>query len=366
MAVQLDCPSCGASVKARRGVASATCKYCGNSVLVPAHIAGQFTGNDAVGMLGKSSGKAALVMVVVAVLLLAGIGVFVFFIVNSAQDKVAELAAGISLQGKPESEPILMEFGGTGTGPGYFHRPECIAIDGNGNLFVGEWETGRIQVFDSKGNFSHQWFFSENEDIHLSAMSCSVDGLLYLVYRGELFVHDGETGELLDSLQHPDRRGFSDVDVAPDGSILASWYCNRDDIIRFNCYGEADLIIEEAISGQTGDSELSTMVAAGNLGEIYAFGSFNEAVLIFNSEGRFQNRFGNGEMLTMPSGMAVDPLGRLWMSDFGDLLLFNSDGELQERIDPGRSIYDFVISDDLQLYGISTDDTVVQLDLSNY
>ena len=366
MAVQLDCPSCGASVKARRGVASATCKYCGNSVMVPAHIAGPFTGSDAAGMQGKSCGKAAVVLVAVAVLLVAGIGVFVFFIANSAQDKVAELAAGISLAGKPESEPILMEFGGTGTGPGYFQEPECIAIDGNGNLFIGERETGRVQVFDSKGNFSHQWFFAENEDTYLSAMSCSGDGLLYMVYHSELFVHDAETGELLDSLQHPDGWGFEDVDVAPDGSILASWYCNRDDIVRFDCHGELDLIIEEAISGQTGDSELSTMLAAGNLSEIYAFGSFNEAVLIFNSDGYFQDRFGNGEMLTMPSGMAVDPLGRLWMSDFGDLLLFNSDGELQERIDPGRSVNDFVISDDLQLYGISTDDTVVQLDLSNY
>ncbi len=40
MAVQLDCPSCGASVKARRGVVSVTCQYCGNSVMVPKHLAG--------------------------------------------------------------------------------------------------------------------------------------------------------------------------------------------------------------------------------------------------------------------------------------------------------------------------------------
>ncbi len=108
------------------------------------------------------------------------------------------------------------------------------------------------------------------------------------------------------------------------------------------------------------------MVAAGNLGEIYAYGSFNEVVCIFNSEGRFLDRFGNEEMLLMPSGMDVDPIGRLWISDFGDLLLFSSSGDLLERITLGNSIYDFVINEDMQLYGITADETIVQIDLSVY
>ncbi|MCD4709010.1 MAG: hypothetical protein K8S62_14870 [Candidatus Sabulitectum sp.] len=362
MARQLDCPSCGASVKARRGVASVTCQYCGSSVIVPPDIAGPFRGSGSAAMQGKSCGKSLVIAVALAVFLLVGIGSFIFYLTMKVKDEVMKIPDSFSIP--VESNLTVMEFGGTGTGPGCFLNPHCIAIDGSSNIYVGECETGRVQVFDRNGTFIHQWSFAENGEIYLSVMSASRDGILYMVYDSELYVHDGETGELIDSLQHPDGWGFQDVDVASDGSILASWYCNRDDIIRFDCNGEVDLFVEDAISGQTGDSELSTIVAAGNLGEIYAFGSFNEAVLTFNSQGHFQDRFGSDEIFTMPFGIAVDPLGRLWMSDFDELLLFNSSGELINRINPGRSVYDFVIDDNMQLFGITMEDMVVQIDLS--
>ncbi|MCK5787034.1 MAG: hypothetical protein KAH54_10830 [Candidatus Sabulitectum sp.] len=360
MAVQLDCPSCGASVKVRRGVVSVECKYCGSFVMVPAYLAGSPEVSKPSSVQGRSFGRVVLTLIVVSVLLAGGIGVFVYMMVGKTAPAVVEIASNLSLPDKLAlEETIVMEFGATGTGSGYFQDPECIAIDSDGYLLVGDRETGRIQLFDNRGNYSRQWFISEGEDVHLRAMSCSGSDTLYMVYNGMLYAHDAFSGELPDSLQHPDGWGFSAVDVAFDGTVLASWYCNRDDIIRFDSQGNMDLLLEEAISGQTGDPELNTLVAAGNLGEFYVFGSFNDAVLIYSSEGRFLDRFGNNDMLTMPSGMAVDPMGRLWVSDFGDLLLFDPSGELLERITLNRSIHDFVISDDMQLFGITVDDTVV-------
>ncbi|MCP4646265.1 MAG: hypothetical protein GY852_00830 [bacterium] len=265
---------------------------------------------------------------------------------------------------KPEGLPVVMEFGGSGSGPGYFQEPECIAIDANGNIYVGDRKTCRIQVFNPEGGFRTQWFFAEGQDILLSSMSSSRDGVLYVVFEGALYSYDGVTGNLIDLLQHPDGWGFQDVDVAPDGSVQASWHKHRDDVLLYSSSGEMELHIEEVVSSRTGDSELSIMVAAGNFGEIHAYGSFNEVMCIFNSEGRFQNRFGGEGMFLMPSGMDIDPTGRLWVSDFGELLLFNSSGELLERIDPGKTIHDFVISEDMQLYGITSEETVVQIDLS--
>ncbi len=368
MAIQLDCPSCGASVKARRGVASVTCKYCGNSVMVPEHLASSPGVSGPINIQAKGCGKAAVIIVAISVLLVIGIGVFIFFMVGEAKDGVVELSALVSepYDSAPEEELVLMEFGGPGTGHGRFQRPECIAIDGSGNIFAGEWETSRIQVFDHAGNFQTQWFFAEGEDTLLRAIACNRDGAMYLVYNSMIYVHDSFTGDLIDSLQHPNGSGFSDVDVAPNGSIVASWYRNRDDIIVFDVHGKIELVLEEAISSQSGDSELNTTVIAGNLGEIYAFGSFNEAIFSFNSEGRFVDRFGNDELFTMPLGFDVDPNGRLWVSDFGELLLFDSSGELLTTIDPGVTVNDFVINDDMQLYGITSDETVVQIDLSTY
>ncbi len=367
MAVQLDCPSCGASVKAKRGVASVTCQYCGSSILVPEYLAGKTVTPSRVPIHGKSCGKTALTLTVVAFLLVIGIAGVVFYFLAPATEKASQsFAATVQSELLDTDQQVIMEFGGSGTGPGFFQIPECIAIDASGNLFVGERDNNRIQVFDLNGEFIHQWFYSEKDDVYLSAMSCSRNGGLYLIFDSNLYLFDGETGEYVDLLEHPEGWGFSDVDVAPDGSVLASWYKNRDDIILFDASGDIELVIEEAISSQTGDSELNTMIAAGNLGKIFAFGSFNETVMIFNSDGRFLDRFGNEDMLIMPTGMDVDPLGRLWISDFGDLILFSTDGELLQRINLDNSIRDFVISDDMQLYGISADETIVQIDLTSY
>jgi sugar lactone lactonase YvrE len=231
---------------------------------------------------------------------------------------------------------------------------------------VGERETGRIQVFNTDGEYMQQWTFAPGEEYYLSSMSADSRGTVYLVYGGELFAYSGESGELLDTLQHPEGWGFGDVDTAPDGSVLASWYKHGDDILRFDQDGEITLTLENAISSNTGDSELNTTVVSGNLGEFYAFGSFNNVVLGFNSDGRFIDRFGSDDLFIMPQGMDVDPQGRLWISDFGNLLVFSSSGELLYTLDPGVSLNEFVINTDQQLFGITIDETVVQLDISNY
>jgi outer membrane protein assembly factor BamB len=40
---------------------------------------------------------------------------------------------------------------------GGFQRPHGVAVDGEGNIFVGDTDTHRIQVFDRKGNFLRMW-----------------------------------------------------------------------------------------------------------------------------------------------------------------------------------------------------------------
>jgi DNA-directed RNA polymerase subunit RPC12/RpoP len=363
MAVQLNCPSCGASVKVRSGSSEIACQYCGNTVFIPTEEPVLTDETSTPSAVGKSCGRTIIIMVIVGVLLTAGVAALILFVSSSAVKNSDSIIAGISSLGRQD---VVMEFGGTGTGPGYFEDPWCIALDGDGNIYVGEFETGRIQVFDSSGKFKDQWSFNGDDDVYLTAMSSSRDGLLYLVYNSEISIYNGETGELLGNLRHPDGWGFSDVDVFPDGSVIGAWYCNRDDLILFNSEGNMEYIIREAVSGQTGDSELSMMVAAGNMGETFVYGEFNSAVFLYNDQGRFEDKFGSEDVFTSPSGMEVDPMGRLWVSDFSELLLFNPTGELISRINPGVSIYDFVISDEMQLYGITYEDTIVQIDLSSY
>jgi DNA-binding beta-propeller fold protein YncE len=48
-------------------------------------------------------------------------------------------------------------WGKRGTAPSEFHTPHSIVADANGNVFVGDRENRRIQVFDGEGNFLKQW-----------------------------------------------------------------------------------------------------------------------------------------------------------------------------------------------------------------
>ncbi|MBI3008982.1 MAG: 6-bladed beta-propeller, partial [Candidatus Omnitrophica bacterium] len=43
---------------------------------------------------------------------------------------------------------LWFEFGGLGTGTGWFINPSEIAIDETGRIYVVDWGNGRIQVFE--------------------------------------------------------------------------------------------------------------------------------------------------------------------------------------------------------------------------
>jgi hypothetical protein len=51
----------------------------------------------------------------------------------------------------------VKEWGKRGTGQGEFHTPHSIATDAKGNVYVGDRENNRIQVFDGDGNFLKQF-----------------------------------------------------------------------------------------------------------------------------------------------------------------------------------------------------------------
>lgn len=355
---------------------SVTCPYCESSVIVPSELLSgtgrvphKITGFPITintGHIGKSFNRMILAIVLLTMLT----GGTVFFITMKARSVIESSVDTFLTTSGSSGLPVVLEFGGTGMGAGLFQNASNIAVDANGHIYIGEFDTGRIQVFDTNGIYITQWNFGDQDDCYLQSMAASRNGELYLIYGSELFIHDGMTGELLGLLAHPDGWGFDDVDACVDGSVVASWYKNRDDIIRFSPEGRIDLLLEEAISGQSGDSELSTDVVVDGMGNIFAYGSFNESIFKFSSEGRFLNRFGSSGdrpgQFSFPSCICIDPKGRLWVADFRDLIIFDNDGLYLETIDSDYSLYDMVMGENYQLYGITNDNMIIQLDLSEY
>jgi hypothetical protein len=52
---------------------------------------------------------------------------------------------------------FLKSWGQRGTEPGQFNLPHTIAVDAQNNVYVGDRENKRIQVFDNDGNFKTQY-----------------------------------------------------------------------------------------------------------------------------------------------------------------------------------------------------------------
>jgi sugar lactone lactonase YvrE len=124
--------------------------------------------------------------------------------------------------------------------------------------------------------------------------------------------------------------------------------------VRFNSAGQTTRTIRAAISSASGDSELDTRVAADGLGNIYALGTFNNAVFKFTADGKFANRFGSAGgqpgQFRAPEAIAVDGKGRVYVSDIKGIQLFDADGRYLQVFKPEGLAFGMVFNDKNELF----------------
>ncbi|MEP6637157.1 MAG: hypothetical protein ABJB97_10575, partial [Acidobacteriota bacterium] len=308
-----DCPKCGAPVTYEpTGLpgqeARVRCQYCNSTLIVPDELRGQPARVVplTIDLRSVTRQKGPWIWLLVAIPLVVGLFIVlavlgaltpVFYSVNRTVKREANQAMtprSLRPTEKPASDgfaTVVMKFGTKGIGPGMFTDARSIAVDGAGHIYVGEYTGGRIQVFDPAGKFITQWSIGDRKTL-LRGLAADRKGNVYVVHGGNIYRYEGATGNQLAKLQYEGDWGFDDIAAAADGSLLAAWYKNRDDIVRFNANGQAVKTIRAAISSASGDAELDTRVAIDGLGNIYALGTFNNGVFKFTSDGKFVNRFG--------------------------------------------------------------------------
>jgi len=117
---------------------------------------------------------------------------------------------------------LLNSWGDVGTGPGQFHLPHGIALDGDENVIVCDRENDRLQFFDRAGNFLYLW----TDVLRPTDVAIDKDGLIYV---SELW-RPMEAGQ--GSFVH----GFADHDLPgrvsvfrPDGKVVARWGADSGD-----------------------------------------------------------------------------------------------------------------------------------------
>jgi hypothetical protein len=207
-------------------------------------------------------------------------------------------------------------------------------------------------VFDPEGKFITQW--TVDPKLPLTGMAADRNGTVYIVQSGMISRYEGATGKLLGQVAYAGGWGFDDLSSVADGGLVAAWYKNRDDIVRFNAQGQVTRTIRAAISSVTDNSELDTHVAIDGLGNIYALGTFNNAVFKFGPDGKFMTRFGSdGDQpgqFRAPSAIAVDGKGRVYVSDFKGVQVFDGNGRYVAVFKPAGTASGMVFNDKNELF----------------
>ncbi|MGE3799538.1 MAG: 6-bladed beta-propeller [Candidatus Kapaibacterium sp.] len=257
----------------------------------------------------------------------------------------------------------VMAFGSKGIGPGKMEDARHIGLDAAGNIYVGEYSSGRVQKFRSDGTFVSQW--NINEDTPMRSLAVSRDGTAYVVFGGIIHKYNGETGELLGTIEYGKWKGFDAVATTPDGGLITFWRGLRkskgersaqmsDDIIIYDRNEKVVQVIEKGISSVSGTPVINVKVVVNGEGKVYAMDGFSNAVYVFSREGKYINRFGGrGDgpgQFTAPDALAVDGLGRIYVSSSLHVQVFEGDGRYIDAFPVSGVASGMVINDQDEIF----------------
>jgi streptogramin lyase/DNA-directed RNA polymerase subunit RPC12/RpoP len=376
------CPTCGAPLDYRNSQEpTIRCPYCDTSVIVPEELRvkkpqeitptvtvvlpkGLPAQIAAPEQIARRSIAAVLLAVSVSLVMITGLVAFLL-----TARKPARIPSGVQgmVQGLAHGPcRAVLTFGGEGTGPGMFQDARHVAVDGRGNIYVGEYQDGRIQVFDPAGRFLGLWRVDRKKV--LTGFAVDRQGIAYAVLSGAgINRYEAATGKFLDKIVYQEDYGFEDVQVTADGGLVTFWCSIHDDIVRFDPQGKVVFTIQKAISGQTDESELSARIASDGLGNIFALGEFNNAVFKFSPEGKYLNRFG-GEgdqpgQFRAPGAIAVDGQGRVFVSDFKGIQIFDGEGRYLDLLRVDGFAYGMAFGDRNELF-VSTGKKVIKYEVT--
>ena len=300
---------------------------------------------------------AGIVAVVLIAICLGVVGFLIFSNPNSIGGLISNPLTG--------SNPLLslsfanktMTFGSEGIGQGMFEDARTIGVDGNGNIIVGDYSDGRIQIFDPNGKFVSM--FSLGPKTYLQAMAVNSDGKIYIVDNSGISIYD-ENGQQVGQIKNDDNHDYNDVTLGPDGTLYA--LSNDENIVRFKQDGTIDLEIPNSISSITGDTDIDTHLAADGLGNMYILGNFTYKVFKYSPEGKFINQFGGEDQgagtdpskFQGPMTLTVDGYGRIFVVDIFEVKAFDSTGKYLASISENDgAVFGVVFDANNNLYTVS-------------
>ncbi len=386
MPKSFSCPHCGGPLEYSGEAATMSCPFCGTSVIIPEElrpqkpVVQQVVAEQVVirSATVKTPAWVSL-FIFLGSLVVVGLGVYwstgslpwnimrnrssqvsqianvptivvptyvmpYFVVPTLPPEAVSGLATVSALAGTPAAttpsiSQLQLKFGSEGTGVGRFTDARTIGLDSTGNIYVGEYTGGRVQVFDSTGKYLREWNIGDSKTL-LMSMATDRQGAVYAVAKGQILRIDGATGKTLGTFSYSGGNWFDSVAVRPAGGVVATWFGGQDDLIQFDSNGKVVRKWTKFVSTQTDSPALNNTVAVDGTGNIFVLAGLpDDTVFQFNSDGKFITRIGGkGDgpgQLSAPNSIAVDGRSRVYVSDIWGIEIFGADGHFIQRIPTG-------------------------------
>jgi DNA-directed RNA polymerase subunit RPC12/RpoP/DNA-binding beta-propeller fold protein YncE len=269
--------------------------------------------------------------------------------IESSSETVSEIAEEVAPT-KPQFAEIILQFGGEeGVGPGFFNDTRRLAIDGEGNIYAGDYSGGRIQVFDANGKFLATW--NAGEDLYMGGMTADHSGTVYILNIDKVEKYNGMTGEFLGTLNLPggQRTYYETTATGPDGSV---YLVAEDRLIRLDNSGNIVLDLKDPFANIPDFATTHNDVAIDGAGNIYVMGS--ETIYKLNAQGQFVDQIGSkgdaeDQFFTSPTALAVDGKGRIFVNDFYGIKVFEGNGRYLTIIDSPGVAFDMLVTNENDL-----------------
>lgn len=224
--------------------------------------------------------------------------------------------------------------------PGSFQDPRAIGVDGSGNIVVCDFNGGEIKIFDPTGNLISEFTASENtNNVYITSIAVSQAGEIYIP-NGRILKFN-EDGESLAEIGEEDAY-YNYVALGPNDTLYAM---SDDAIVRFDGNSAVDLSIpSETLENLTGSPTGFGSIAVDQQGNIYFWGDFEPIILKFSPSGEYLSQFGgqddNAGNLTpgkfvSPHQILFDGYGRMYVVDFFNIQVLDSNGVYINQIDKG-------------------------------